>query len=86
MAKRKTAATDPGKLTFEKALEELESIVEAMEEGEVQLADSLEKYERGVKLIKRCRTLLGDAEKRIELLTEEGTAEPLDVEAEDEET
>lgn len=87
MAKRKATTPGTDKLTFEESLEELESIVEAMEEGEVPLADALAKYERGVTLIKRCRLLLDEAEKKIELLTEDGKGNPvtdaLDVEDEE---
>jgi len=89
MAKKtdKTKA-DPEQMSFEQALAELESIVEAMEQGEVPLAESLEHYERGVRMIKRCRALLADAEKKIELLGEDEkgrpTTEPLDVADEEE--
>lgn len=64
-------------LTFEQALAELEAIVAAMERGEVPLAESLQKYERGVQMIKRCRSLLGQAEKKIELLAESDKGEPV---------
>lgn len=60
-------ATDT-KLSFESALERLESIVESMESGEVPLADLLAKFEEGTKLLKLCEARLKDAELKIELL------------------
>jgi exodeoxyribonuclease VII small subunit len=56
------------KLSFETALEKLETIVEAMESGDVPLADLLAKFEEGTKLLKVCETRLKDAELKIELL------------------
>lgn len=59
--------------TFEQAIEQLESIIEGIESGEVGLESSLEQYERGMKLIRHCRGVLDRAEQRIETLTvEEG--------------
>lgn len=58
------------KLTFEQSLTELESIVEKLEIGDMQLEESLELFERGVTLIRDCRGRLTGAERRIEELTE----------------
>ena len=58
-----------GKVDFEKALEDLEKIVEAMESGEVTLDQALKKYEEGVGLVRACQSKLTEAEKRIEVLT-----------------
>lgn len=60
-------ATDT-KLSFETALEKLETIVEAMESGDVPLAELLAKFEEGTKLLKVCEARLKDAELKIELL------------------
>ncbi len=57
------------KLSFEEALARLESIVAALEEGQVPLAESLERYEEGVKLLKQCYQSLSTAERKIELLS-----------------
>lgn len=51
--------------TFEQAMEQLGAITEQIESGDIGLAESLTQYERGMKLIKRCRTILETAEKRI---------------------
>jgi exodeoxyribonuclease VII small subunit len=61
------AATKPlDDLTFENALAELEEIVGKLERGDVPLAESITIYERGEALKKRCETLLGEAEARVE--------------------
>ncbi len=59
------------KFQFEKALEDLEKIVEAMESGELTLDQALKKYEEGVKLLKICTVKLEEAEKKIEVLTKD---------------
>jgi len=56
------------KPSFETALARLEVIVDAMEQGDVPLADLLAKYEEGTKLLKVCATRLKDAELKIEKL------------------
>lgn len=56
------------KLSFEHALEKLETIVESMESGEVPLAELLAKFEEGNRLLKVCETRLKDAELKIEQL------------------
>ena len=57
------------KLTFEQALTSLDTIVTAIEAGDVPLEQSIEKYADGIKLIKQCRTILDEAEKKIQLLS-----------------
>jgi len=59
-------AADP--LSFEKALEELESIVARMEEGKLPLEESLAAYQRGAELLKFCESKLTDAQARIAIL------------------
>ena len=53
---------------FEAALGRLELIVRQLEDGDIGLAEALEQYEQGVKLLKECYGLLERAERRIELL------------------
>lgn len=77
MAKANTNKLPPEQMSFEQALADLEAIVAAMEQGEVPLAESLEQYERGVQMIKRCRALLAQAEKKIELLSEDEKGKPV---------
>jgi exodeoxyribonuclease VII small subunit len=66
---------DLGKLSFEEAIKELTNIVGKIEQGQIPLQDSLQQYERGMALIKHCRTILQKAEKRIEKITKEETSE-----------
>ncbi|WP_306119629.1 MULTISPECIES: exodeoxyribonuclease VII small subunit [unclassified Roseitalea] len=64
------ADTDPNAdvsgLPFEKALDELEKIVDRLERGDVALEESIAIYERGEALRARCDTLLKAAELKIE--------------------
>jgi exodeoxyribonuclease VII small subunit len=56
---------------LEKALDNLEQIVEALEEGKMTLEESLDLYEKGMTLVKLCNARLQSAQKRIECLTGE---------------
>ncbi|WP_319386173.1 exodeoxyribonuclease VII small subunit [Roseibium sp.] len=60
------ASTDISELTFEDALRQLETIVRELEQGNVPLERSIEMYERGDALRKRCDTLLKSAEAKVE--------------------
>jgi exodeoxyribonuclease VII small subunit len=53
-------------LDFETALGRVESIIERIESGEIGLERSVGEYERGMKLIARCRRILAQAEQRVE--------------------
>lgn len=55
---------------FEHSLDELEQLVEKMEQGDMNLEDSLAAYERGVGLYRRCQAALEQAELRVRLLTD----------------
>jgi exodeoxyribonuclease VII small subunit len=56
-------------LSFESALEELESIVERLSGGEAQLEELLKLYEEGVAYLNHCQSRLGEAEAKIKLLS-----------------
>jgi exodeoxyribonuclease VII small subunit len=56
-------------LSFEQALQALETIVQRLESGSVPLEESLAIYERGEALKSHCDTLLKQAEVRIEKIT-----------------
>jgi exodeoxyribonuclease VII small subunit len=75
MAEKKNK-DEVGKLGFEDSIKRLKNIVEKIEQGEIPLQDSLEQYEQGMLLIKHCRDILQKAEKRIEKITKEQSAEP----------
>jgi exodeoxyribonuclease VII small subunit len=70
MAEKKNK-DDVSKLGFEESIVRLKTIVGLIEQGEIPLQDSLEKYEQGMLLIKHCRDILQRAEKRIEKITKE---------------
>lgn len=55
---------------FERSLDELESLVLKMEQGEMSLDDTLAAYERGVGLFRRCQQALEQAELRVKLLSD----------------
>jgi exodeoxyribonuclease VII small subunit len=79
------ADTSVETLSFEKAMRELETIVDKLERGEVSLEESIAIYERGEALKKRCENLLQSAEMKIETIRRSrdgGVAgsEPLDLE------
>ena len=76
--------TDVKALSFEKALAELEQIVQKLERGDVALEESVTIYERGEALKRRCEELLRQAEARVEKITLDAAGkpagtEPLDV-------
>jgi exodeoxyribonuclease VII small subunit len=76
--------SDVKKLSFEQAIEELESIVSKLEGGKVPLEESVAIYERGEALKRRCEELLRQAEARVEKIALDATGkptgtEPLDV-------
>ncbi len=60
---------------FEADLEQLETIVEALEAGGLSLDDSLKQFEDGVKLARRCEKALSEAEKKIEMLVKNADGE-----------
>ena len=64
-APQTSVPTEVSSLSFEKAVEELEAIVSALERGDVALDRSIEIYERGEALKKHCEALLNAAENRI---------------------
>jgi len=66
-------------LDFESALGELEALVEQMETGELSLEDSLNAFERGVKLTRHCQSALQQAELKVKVLSEKNTLEDLDL-------
>jgi exodeoxyribonuclease VII small subunit len=79
-----TAHSDVQRLPFERAIEELESIVKRLEEGKVPLEESVAIYERGEALKRRCEDLLRQAEARVEKIRLDAAGkptgtEPLDV-------
>lgn len=74
MARKKT---DP--LDFEKALAELEALVEKMEQGDLSLEESLKSFERGIELTRNCQQALAGAEQKVDqLLSPDGEPVPFE--------
>ena len=63
-------------LSFEQALEQLESIVESLEQGNVPLDKSISYYERGEALRNHCRKLLQVAEDKVEKIRLDSSGNP----------
>ena len=77
-AKKPTDSQETQQFDFETALDQLEALVSAMEEGELSLEESLQAFEKGVKLTRECQTALEKAEQKVQtLLDDAGTTEPL---------
>jgi exodeoxyribonuclease VII small subunit len=71
-----SAQGDVKKLSFERAMEELESIVKRLEDGKVPLEESVAIYERGEALKRRCEELLRQAEARVDKITTDSNGQP----------
>lgn len=63
---------DAEEMPFEEAIEELEGIVEDLEDGDLPLEDAMDRFERGLGLVKACRSKLEQAELKVEELLEDG--------------
>lgn len=61
----------PDELAFGEALAELEAIVASLEGGQLELEDSLTRYERGVALLQALQAKLADAQQRVTMLVGE---------------
>jgi len=64
------AATKQSELTFEQAMERLDSIVSKLENGDVPLETAIELFQEGMKLSQLCGGKLEQVEQKIELLIE----------------
>ncbi len=58
--------------SFEDSISELETLVDALETGNLSLEDSLSTFEKGIKLTKECQKQLNEAEQKVALLVGEG--------------
>lgn len=67
---------DSSKLTFEEAITQLEEIIERVEHGKVGIERAMSEYERGVKLVSRCKEILQTVEQRIEELAPRDSGAP----------
>ena len=67
--KKSNISPDITKLSFEEALEQLEHIVSKLEDGSINLEESIEEYTRGVHLKNHCETKLKEATLKVEQIT-----------------
>ena len=58
------------KENFEESMKKLEEIVTELENGNLNLDESVNKFEEGMKIAKQCNTILENAEKKITILLE----------------
>ncbi len=65
------------KFNLEKALEDLEALVEDLESGDLPLEKAMKKFEDGIKLTRGCQTALKDAEQKVEILLQSAGGEDL---------
>jgi len=80
MTAKSTAQSEDAQSTteladFETSLDELETLVEQMESGDLTLEESLQAFERGVALTRSCQNALKSAELRVQKLTSDGATE-----------
>lgn len=61
------------KLSFEEALAALTALVEKLESGQLPLEESVAAFETGVKLSRRCESLLDHAEQRLQILNDQAS-------------
>ncbi len=71
------AVKKPENMTFEATIEELDSLVDQLENGDLALDDALRKFERGIALVRAGQTKLSDAEQRVSILLSEDDEAPL---------
>ncbi|AIU67571.1 exodeoxyribonuclease VII small subunit [Vibrio coralliilyticus] len=71
------ASKKPENMSFEAAIEELDSIVEHLENGDLALDDALKKFERGIALAREGQSKLSDAEQRVSILLQNDDETPL---------
>ena len=66
-------AKEDKKIDFESSLKQLESIVEKLEDEDINLEDSVKSFEKGISLVKECQKQLHNAELKIKKLLDDGS-------------
>jgi exodeoxyribonuclease VII small subunit len=59
------------KIDFESSMQQLEELVTKIEAGNLSLEDSLQEFEKGIKLSRSCQAALKDAEQRVKILSDD---------------
>ena len=65
------AKKDQAEKSFEDALQRLENVLESLEHGNLNLEESVQAFEEGVKLVRFCHDKLDEVERRVELLVKD---------------
>lgn len=73
-------------LSFEQSLARLDEIVRHLEKGDLPLNDSLSLFEEGTGLIRRCGTMLDEAEQKVVKLKKGPDRQPVELPFEDDNT
>ncbi|MCY4288348.1 MAG: exodeoxyribonuclease VII small subunit [Aestuariivita sp.] len=68
--------TEISELSFEAAMQELETVVAKLESGDIELDESISLFERGHALKRRCEEELKRAEERVEAITLDANGNP----------
>lgn len=68
---KKSSQLANDKLDFETAMQQLEVLVTKIETGNLSLEDSLQEFEKGIKLSRTCQAALKDAEQRVKILSDD---------------
>ena len=71
-------AKEDKKIDFESSMKELESIVEKLEDEDINLEDSVKSFEKGISLVKECQKQLHNAEIKIKKLLDDGSSAEAD--------
>lgn len=74
---RKKTDPKPPTIDFEKSLNQLTTLVERMERGNLPLEESLSYFEQGIGLVRECQTALTQAEQKVQILTQQQGADML---------
>lgn len=75
---------DEKKISFEQAMDQLESIVEKLEEGDVPLEEAISFYKEGMELSKLCHDKLKNVEEQLaQIITEDGRTEGFSINEEE---
>lgn len=64
----------PKKITIEESFASLDAIIEELQNGDLTLEESFQKYEEGMKLIKNCNTAIDKVEKKLDVINGEESA------------
>ena len=70
--------TSKKNLNLEKALTDLEDLVEELESGDLTLENAMKKFEEGIKLTRSCQAALKEAEQKVEILLKSAGVEELE--------